>query len=76
MTRNIISKDLINTQNQLLKTQPYLLDLQEVFTILILEEQKFIANEALTTFITYYPSFTHTINFKSWRQWALFREMQ
>ena len=76
MTGNSINKDLINTQNQLLKTLLSMLDLEEVFTKLILEEQKFIANETLTTFITYYPSFTYTTNFKSWKQWALFREMQ
>ena len=76
MTWNSINKDLINTQNQLLKTLLSMLDLEEVFTILILEEQKFIANETLTTFITYYPSFTYTTNFKSWKQWALFRGMQ
>ena len=44
-----------------------MLDLNELFTILIVEEQKFIANETLTTFITYYPRFTYTANFKSWK---------
>ena len=63
MTGNSIKKDLINTQNQLLKTLLSMLDLEEVFTIFILEEQKFIANDALTTFITYYPRFTYTTNF-------------
>ena len=76
MTGNGINKDLINTQNQLFKKLLSMLDLEEVFTILVLEEQKFIDNETLTTFITYYPSFTYNTNFKSWKQWALFREMQ
>ena len=67
MTGNSINKDLINTQNQLLKTLLSMLDLEEVFTILLLEEQKFIANESLTTFATYYPRVTHTTNFKSWK---------
>ena len=42
-------------------------DLEEMFTILFLEEQKFIANESLTTFTTFYPRVTHTTNFKSWK---------
>ena len=67
MTGNSINKDLINTQNQLLKTLLTMLDLEEVFTILLLEEQKFIANESLTTFTTYYPRVTNTTNFKSWK---------
>ncbi len=67
MTWNSINKDLINTQNQLLKTLLSMFDLKELFTILIFEEQKFIANETLTTLITYYPHFTYTTNFKSWK---------
>ena len=67
MTGNGINKDLINTQNQLFKKLLSMLDLEEVFTILILEEQKVIANEALPTFIAYYPHFTYTTNFKSWK---------
>ena len=67
MAGNSINKDLINTQNQLLKTLLSMLDLEEVFNILILEAQKFIANETLTTFTNYYPHFIHTSNFKSWK---------
>ena len=67
MTGNSLNKDLINTQNQLLKTLLSMFALQEVFTILILEEQKFIANESLTTFATYFHRVTHTTNFKSWK---------
>ena len=67
MTGNSINKDLMNTQNQLLKTLFSILDLEEVFTILILEEQKFIANETLTTFTTYYHHFIYTTNVKSWK---------
>ena len=67
MTGNSINKDLINTQNQLLKKLLSMLDLEEVFTILLLEEQNFIANESLTTFTTYYPRVTYTTNLKSWK---------
>ena len=42
MTGDSINKDLINTQNQLLKTLLSILDLEEVFTILILEEQSLL----------------------------------
>ena len=66
MTGNRINKELINTQNQLLKTLLSMLDIEEIFTILLLEKQRFIASETLTTFITYYPRFTYTTNFKSW----------
>ena len=62
-----MNKDLINTQNQLLKILLSILHLEEVFTILLLEEQKFIVYETLTTFITYYPRFTYATNFKSWK---------
>ena len=67
MTGNSINKDLINIQNQLLKTLLSMLDLEEVYTILLLEEHKFIANESLTTFTTDYPRVTYTTNFKSWK---------
>ena len=47
MTGSSINKDLINTQNQLLKTLLSMLDLEEVFNISLLEEQKFITNKSL-----------------------------
>ena len=67
MIGNSINKDLINTQNQLIKTLLSILDLGGMFTILLLEEQKFITNETLYPFITYYPRFSHITNFKSWK---------